>query len=112
MTPLLAESPGDLVLQVLDGGQSGFDAGFAPSGSARSAWRAGHEGRVVVPRSPATRAHRQAPPWPAGSWFAPPASSESREPAGSICANPAEYEDFWGNPAPTTPSTMQKPSRL
>jgi hypothetical protein len=28
---LLAESPGDLVLEVLDGGQTGFDAGFAGS---------------------------------------------------------------------------------
>jgi hypothetical protein len=34
MRSLLAESPGDLVLEVLDGGPPGFDAGFAPSGSA------------------------------------------------------------------------------
>jgi hypothetical protein len=47
-----------------------------------------------------------------GLMFARRASSESREPAGLICAKTAECEGFWGNPAPTAPSTMRKPSRL
>ena len=64
----LAESPGDLVLEVLDGGPSGFDTGLPLPGRhdqlGASVTRVG----VVVRRSPGTRARRRARPWPAGSY--------------------------------------------
>jgi len=108
---LVAESLGDLVLEVFDGGPTGFDAGFALP--AQDNELGAPVTRVGLSYDVSQRlelvdelAHG------CGLMFAPGASSESREPAGSICANTAECEGFWGNPAPTTPSTMRKPSGL
>jgi hypothetical protein len=107
---LLTESPGDLVLEVLHGGPTGFDAGFALPGQdielGASVTRVGSsyhiaQGLELVDKlAHGLRAHVRA-------------AGELGEPrAGLICAKTAECEGFWGNPAPTTPSTMRKPSRL
>jgi hypothetical protein len=107
---LLAESPGDLVLEVLDGGPTGFDAGFAPPGQdieAAPVTRGGSsydvtQGLVLVDElDHGLRAHVRA----AGEFGEPRARRVDLREHGRV-------RGLLGNPAPATPSTMRKPSRL
>jgi hypothetical protein len=110
MSPL-AESLGDLGLEVFDGGPTGFDEGFALPGQhdelGAPVMRVGlsydvAQGLELVDElAHGLRAHVRA-------------VGELREPrAGRVdLREHGRVRGLLGNPAPTTPSTMRRPSRL
>ena len=109
MSPL-AESPGDLFLEVLDGGPSGFDAGYdlpgqhdvlgTPVTRVGSSYHVAHRLELVDELAHGLRAHVRA-------------TGELGEPrAGRVdLREHGRVRWLLGNPASTTPSTMRKPSR-